>query len=76
MFYARINKLKIFNNREGFPGVFNRAEILPDILPFNMVICNMSDKVTIPSLLEKNVPCSSLLGLYMIYRMDLPYCSK
>jgi hypothetical protein len=27
MFYARINKLKIFNNREGFIGLFNRAEI-------------------------------------------------
>jgi hypothetical protein len=24
MFYARINKLKVFNNREGFFGIFNR----------------------------------------------------
>jgi hypothetical protein len=27
MFYARINKIKIFNNREGFLGLFNRAEM-------------------------------------------------
>ena len=27
MFYARINKIKVFNNREGFPGLFNRAEL-------------------------------------------------
>ena len=27
MFYTRINKLKIFNNREGFLGLFNRAEL-------------------------------------------------
>ncbi|MDR3267122.1 MAG: hypothetical protein LBT24_06100 [Tannerella sp.] len=27
MFYARINKIKIFNNREGFLELFNRAEI-------------------------------------------------
>jgi hypothetical protein len=27
MFYTRINKIKIFNNREGFLGLFNRAEI-------------------------------------------------
>jgi hypothetical protein len=24
MFYARINKMKIFDNREGFLGLFNR----------------------------------------------------
>jgi hypothetical protein len=24
MFYARINKIKIFSNREGFLGIFNR----------------------------------------------------
>ncbi|MDR1595048.1 MAG: hypothetical protein LBS43_11285 [Prevotellaceae bacterium] len=24
MFYARINKIKVFNNREGFLGLFNR----------------------------------------------------
>jgi hypothetical protein len=24
MFYARINKVKVFNNREGFLGLFNR----------------------------------------------------
>jgi hypothetical protein len=27
MFYARINKIKAFNNREGFLGLFNRAEL-------------------------------------------------
>jgi hypothetical protein len=27
MFYARINKIKIFSNREGFPGLFDRAEV-------------------------------------------------
>ena len=27
MFYARINKIKIFNNREGFLGLFNSAEM-------------------------------------------------
>ncbi|MDR1224982.1 MAG: hypothetical protein LBL07_19195 [Tannerella sp.] len=27
MFYTRINKIKIFNNREGFFGLFNSAEI-------------------------------------------------
>ncbi|MDR2131142.1 MAG: hypothetical protein LBP56_08295 [Odoribacteraceae bacterium] len=27
MFYTRINKLKIFNNKEGFLGLFNRAEM-------------------------------------------------
>ena len=27
MFYARINKLKIFDNREGFWGLFDRAEL-------------------------------------------------
>ena len=27
MFYARINKIKIFNNREGVLGLFNRAEM-------------------------------------------------
>jgi hypothetical protein len=27
MFYVRINKIKIFNNREGFLGLFNRAEM-------------------------------------------------
>jgi hypothetical protein len=27
MFYARINKIKIFDNREGFFGLFNRAEL-------------------------------------------------
>jgi hypothetical protein len=27
VFYARINKIKIFNNREGFLGLFNRAEM-------------------------------------------------
>jgi hypothetical protein len=27
MFYARINKLKIFDNKEGFLGLFKRAEI-------------------------------------------------
>jgi hypothetical protein len=27
MFYTRINKIKVFNNREGFLGLFNRAEI-------------------------------------------------
>jgi hypothetical protein len=27
MFYVRINKLKVFNNREGFLGLFNRAEL-------------------------------------------------
>jgi hypothetical protein len=25
MFYARINKIKVFNNREGFLGLFNRS---------------------------------------------------
>ncbi|MDR2679888.1 MAG: hypothetical protein LBC47_03665, partial [Tannerella sp.] len=25
MFYTRINKIKIFNNREGFLGLFNRS---------------------------------------------------
>jgi hypothetical protein len=29
MFYARINKIKVFNNREGFLGLFNRAEHYP-----------------------------------------------
>jgi hypothetical protein len=27
MFYARINKVKIFSNREGFLGLFDRAEV-------------------------------------------------
>ena len=27
MFYTRINKIKIFNNKEGFLGLFNRAEL-------------------------------------------------
>ncbi|MDR1222909.1 MAG: hypothetical protein LBL07_08550 [Tannerella sp.] len=27
MFYTRINKIKVFNNREGFLGLFNRAEL-------------------------------------------------
>jgi hypothetical protein len=27
MFYVRINKLKVFNNREGFLGLFNSAEL-------------------------------------------------
>jgi hypothetical protein len=27
MFYARINKIKVFNNREGFLGLFNSAEV-------------------------------------------------
>jgi hypothetical protein len=27
MFYARINKIKVFNNREGFLGLFDRAEL-------------------------------------------------
>jgi hypothetical protein len=27
MFYARINKIKVFNNREGFLGLFNNAEL-------------------------------------------------
>jgi hypothetical protein len=27
MFYVRINKIKVFNNREGFLGLFNRAEL-------------------------------------------------
>ncbi|MDR2425307.1 MAG: hypothetical protein LBD59_11405 [Prevotellaceae bacterium] len=27
MFYARINKIKVFNNREGFLGLFNRVEM-------------------------------------------------
>jgi flagellar protein FlgJ len=27
MFYTRINKIKVFNNREGFLGLFNSAEI-------------------------------------------------
>jgi hypothetical protein len=27
MFYARINKIKVFDNREGFFGLFNRAEL-------------------------------------------------
>jgi hypothetical protein len=27
MFYVRINKIKVFNNREGFLGLFNRAEM-------------------------------------------------
>jgi hypothetical protein len=27
VFYARINKIRVFNNREGFLGLFNRAEL-------------------------------------------------
>jgi hypothetical protein len=27
LFYTRINKIKVFNNREGFLGLFNRAEL-------------------------------------------------
>jgi hypothetical protein len=27
MFYARINRIKVFNNREGVPGLFNSAEM-------------------------------------------------
>ncbi|MDR2129852.1 MAG: hypothetical protein LBP56_01560 [Odoribacteraceae bacterium] len=27
MFYARLNKIKLFNNREGFPGSLNCAEL-------------------------------------------------
>jgi hypothetical protein len=27
MFYARVNKIKVFNNHEGFLGLFNRAEL-------------------------------------------------
>jgi hypothetical protein len=27
MFYVRINQIKVFNNREGFLGLFNRAEL-------------------------------------------------
>jgi hypothetical protein len=27
MFYVRINKIKVFNNREGILGLFNRAEL-------------------------------------------------
>jgi hypothetical protein len=27
MFYIRINKIKVFNNKEGFLGLFNKAEI-------------------------------------------------
>jgi hypothetical protein len=27
MFYTRINKIKVFNNREGFSGLFNNAEM-------------------------------------------------
>jgi hypothetical protein len=27
MFYARINQIRVFNNREGFLGLFNRAEL-------------------------------------------------
>ncbi|MDR1368548.1 MAG: hypothetical protein LBJ72_00275 [Dysgonamonadaceae bacterium] len=27
MFYTRINKIKVFNNREGFPGLLNSAEM-------------------------------------------------
>jgi hypothetical protein len=29
MFYTRINKIKVFNNREGFLGLFNRTEHYP-----------------------------------------------
>ncbi|MDR1224113.1 MAG: hypothetical protein LBL07_14730 [Tannerella sp.] len=27
MFYTRINKIKVFNNRKGFLGLFNNAEM-------------------------------------------------
>ena len=45
MFYSRINKIKVFNNREGFLGLFDKAEvriygystgyegIMPDLVP-------------------------------------------
>jgi hypothetical protein len=38
MFYARINKIKVFNNREGFLGLFNRAEmqIYSYVQPFTL----------------------------------------
>jgi hypothetical protein len=29
MFYTRISKIKVFNNREGFLGLFNIAEHYP-----------------------------------------------
>jgi hypothetical protein len=38
MFYVRINKIKVFNNREGFLGLFNRAEmqIYSYVKPFSL----------------------------------------
>jgi hypothetical protein len=38
MFYARINQIKVFNNREGFLGLFNRAEmqIYSYVRPFTL----------------------------------------
>jgi hypothetical protein len=27
MFYARVNRIKVFNNLERFPGLFDRAEL-------------------------------------------------
>jgi hypothetical protein len=38
MFYVRINKIKVFNNREGFLGLFNRAEmqIYSYVQPFTL----------------------------------------
>jgi uncharacterized protein YjdB len=32
VFYARIDKIKVFNNREGFLGRFNRAEVNRNIM--------------------------------------------
>jgi hypothetical protein len=47
MFYARINKLKVFNNREGFLGLFNRAGQLPAVLQYQTAGHDAADKYNI-----------------------------
>jgi flagellar protein FlgJ len=61
MFYVRINKIKVFNNREGFLGLFNRAEMHIYSYVTASSVPSVVEPGSAPSLQQPSL--SDLLGL-------------
>ncbi|MDR1593496.1 MAG: hypothetical protein LBS43_03280 [Prevotellaceae bacterium] len=62
MFYSRINKIKVFNNREGFLGLFNsRAELRIYSIAWNP--SGMSGRIVDAGFRNPPVRLSELMGL-------------
>ncbi|MDR1222252.1 MAG: hypothetical protein LBL07_05155 [Tannerella sp.] len=72
MFYVRINKIKVFNNREGFRGLFDRTEPAPAVLYDQTAGHDAADKYNIIHDIENNghFPVSNRPGIRSVTTLN------